>query len=173
MTEKSTVIQIRVSKKRKQEFDDICKTLGNKQPSVQVRELIDKFVLDHYGCLDDRLVVHIYRPEGYDGAWRVSMVLRDPAESRWGSSAIPFRLPQLAKRRISSDIGFEALVSVPSEKGFDYEQGGVFIDGKWFGHLYPNGCLEEDNPTAIEEVRSNLHRSITELFDKFAGARKS
>lgn len=175
MIEKSTVIQVRMSEKLKQDLDDICKRMGKKQPSVQVRELIEKFVLDHYGYLDDRLVVHIYRPEGYDfGAWRIAMTLRNPAESYWHGSSIPFRLPTLTKRRISSDKGYEAVVGVPNKKDFvNYEMGGAFIDGRWFGHLYSNGCPEEDNPTTINEVRDELHRTITELFDKFAGAGKT
>lgn len=174
MSEKSTVIQVRLSEKLKQDLDDICKTVGNKQPSVQVRELIEQFVLDHYEYLKDRLVVHIYRPEGYDfGAWRVAMVLRNPEESCWSGSQIPFRLPKYPNRRLSSDKGYEALVGVPDEKDFvNYEMGGVFVHGKWFGHLYLNGCSEEDNPTPIEQIRDELHQSVTELFDKFAGASK-
>ena len=48
VSEKSTVIQVRLSEKLKQDLDGICKVIGNKQPSVQVRELIEHFVLDHY-----------------------------------------------------------------------------------------------------------------------------
>lgn len=174
MTEKTTVVQVRVSEKLKKELDDICNKLGKKQPSVQVRELIEQFVKDHYGSLEDRLIIHIYRPEGYDnGAWRIAMSLRDPAESYWMGASIPFRLPQLAKRRISSDKGFEAVIGVPHDTDFvNYELGGVFIDGKWFGHIYSNGCPEKDNPTTIEEARIALYQSITELFDKFSNAKK-
>jgi hypothetical protein len=75
---------------------------------------------------------------------------------------------------MSSDKGFEAVVGIPDDTDFvKYELGGAFADGKWFGHIYSNGCPEEDNPTSIEDVRGALYDSITNLFDKFLSAKKT
>lgn len=170
MLEKSSVLQIRISQKLKTELEDICKKLGAKQPSVQVRELIEQFVLDNHGYLNDRVTVHIYRPDGYDlGVWRIAMSLRDPGESIWMGAAIPFRFPKLPMRRFQSDKGFEAVVGVPSDTDFaNYELGGVFVDGKWYGHVYSNGCPESMNQTSIDEVAQSLRKLIVDLFDRFS-----
>lgn len=175
MSDKTTVIQVRLSEKIRDDFEEICKTIGINQPSVKVRQLIEQYVNEQYGLIHDRLIVHIYRPEGYDfGAWRVAMILRNPQESYYGDSPIPFALPELKKRRIASDKDYASVLGIPDEKNFvNYELGGVFHDGRWFGHLYSNGCPEEDNPTSIEDVRAALHKSVTTLFDRFAGARKA
>lgn len=163
---KLELIQTRISVATKADFEAICNKLGL-TPSITVRALIEKFVIDNSQKMEDRLIVNIYKPEGYDlGAWRIMMLLRDPSESFWGGNPIPFELPELDKRRISSDKGFESLVVRNSE----YRIGGEFDSvGRWCGHVYSNGVFEHDNPTSIESVRTELQNSVTALFDKFKG----
>jgi hypothetical protein len=92
------------------------------------------------------------------------MLLKDPSESFWGGNPIPFELPELENRRISSDKEFESLVV----RNGEYKLGGVFDSvGRWCGHVYSNGVFEQDNPTPIESVRTELRKTVTALFDKF------
>lgn len=163
---KLELIQTRVPATIKTDFEAICSKQGI-TPSVKARDLFERFVNDNRHLLDDRLIINIYKPEGYDfGAWRIMMLLKDPFESFWGGSAIPFELPELKNRRISSDKEFQALVV----RNGDYKFGGAFDSvGRWCGHVYSNGVFEQDNPTSIERVQTELRNTVTTLFDKFKG----
>lgn len=162
----SEFLRARVSKQTKAAFDDICTELG-KSATEQLRELIENFVAREYGRLSDRIVVHIYRPAGYQfGAWRVTIKLRNPAEMIWANTPIPFRLPDLPQRRLASDPEYRAVVSDPSTK--EPTLGGQFKDGEWRGHLYSNGIYEGKNSMPIEKVRDELTLSIETLIKRFS-----
>ncbi len=53
------------------------------------------------------------------------------------------------------------------KEGGDCRLGGKFVDGVWKGDLYSNGCPEAENPTAVEVVRSELLRIVTEQISRF------
>lgn len=167
---KLELIQTRVTVTIKADFESICSKQGI-TPSVKMRDLLEGFVNDNRHQIEDRLIINIYKPEAYDfGAWRVMMLLRDPTESVWGGHPIPFELPELNKRRISSDKEFEYVII----KNGEYKLGGVFDSGgRWCGDVYSNGIFEQDNPTSIESVRTELHKTVTALFDKFKVRPKS
>jgi len=141
-TDKSEFLRARVSKQTKSEFEDICAELG-KTATEQLREIIEAFVRREYGRLRDRVTVHIYHPAGYDPeAWRVTIKLRNPDEATWRGAAVPFALPNLQKRRISSDPEYMAVLFSGNDQP---DLGGKFVKGEWRGHLYSNGCLESEN----------------------------
>jgi len=161
--DKSEFLRARVSKQTKSVFEDICAELG-KTATEQLREIIEAFVRREYGRLRDRVTVHIYRPAGYDlGAWRVTIKLRNPDEATWGGAAVPFALPNLPKRRISSDPEYTAVLF----RGDQLDLGGKFVKGEWRGHLYSNGCPESENPTSVDTVREALASTIDTLVTRF------
>ncbi|MYM32084.1 hypothetical protein GTP58_27505 [Duganella sp. CY15W] len=164
--EKTELLRVRVSPRLKADFEEICKTFGNEHPADMLREIVDSFVKLNLDRLGDRVVVHISKPEGYDpGAWRVFVKLRNPDEAIWMGSIVPFRFPQLDKRRLHSDDEYRAVVGLPDFSG--YELGGVFFNGEWRGHLYSNGIEEDQNPTPIDQVKESLRSHITAHLDKF------
>lgn len=150
----------------KNDFDQICRELG-KTPTEQLRELVGAFVKREYGRLDDRINVHIFKPAEYEPeAWRVTIKLRNPAEMTWNGASIPFGFPTLEKRRIHSDPEY---LSVFFRLGSDTPiKGGKFIHGEWRGHVYSNGCLEKENPTSIEKVRTALISTIEKVIGQFS-----
>lgn len=159
-------LRTRVSSRLKADFDDICRELG-KTPTEQLRELVASFVTREYGHLSDRINVHIFRPEGYDeGAWRVTIKLRDPKEMTWRGKQIPFHLPELEKRLIRSDDEYVAVVF--DKQTNDPTLGGQFNDGEWRGHIYSNGCPESVNPITIYQVREALTLTITQTINLFS-----
>jgi hypothetical protein len=167
--EKNELLRARVTPKLKKDFEDICKTYGNKPPAEMLREVVEIFVQSNLSRLGDRILVHIYRPEGYDfGAWRVFVKLRNPDEATWFGSSVPFVLPGFEKRRLASDDEYRSIVGVQNKENFvNYELGGVFIEGEWRGHLYSNGIKEQENPTTIDEVRAGLVDHIAKHLDRF------
>jgi hypothetical protein len=168
--EKTDLFRVRVSPRIKADFEEICKTFGNKPPADMLREIVGTFVQSNLSRLSDRVVVYISRPDGYDfGAWRVFIKLRNPEEATWCGSSVPFSLPtSFKKRRLASDSEYQSVVGVLNEKTFvEYEMGGVFINGEWRGHLYSNGVEEGKNPTTIDEVKSGLVDHISKHLDKF------
>jgi hypothetical protein len=162
----SEYLRTRVSKSMKTDFDEICRELG-KTPTEQLRELVGVFVKREYGRLSDRINVHIFQPTEYeDGAWRVTIKLRDPTEMTWNGASIPFEFPSLPMRRIHSDREYFAVFfPLGTQKPFS---GGKFVCGEWRGHLYSNGCLEAENPTSIEAVRSALTSTIEKVIGQFS-----
>ena len=143
-------IRARVSRRTKDDFDEICRELG-KTPTEQMRELVEAFVRAEYGRLRDRLNVHIYHPADYaPEAWRVTMKLRDPTEMTWAGAPIPFPMP---------NPGYVAITYGPNHMP---ALGGKFVNGEWRGHLYSNGCREVENPTSIEMVREALANTVME-----------
>ena len=155
-------LRARVPKRTKDDFAAICETLG-KTPTEQIRELIEEFIKREYGRLSDRIAVHIFRPADYeDGAWRVTIKLRNPAEMIWGGRSIPFALPALPKRRLQSDPEYRAIIFDGHTPYF----GGEFVTGEWRGHLYSNGCSEAENPTSTQAVADALTATIAELIDR-------
>ena len=167
--EKSDLLRARVTPRLKADFEEICKTFGNKPPAEMMREVMEAFVQSNMERLGNRVVVHISRPEGYNfGAWRVFIKLRTPEEATWNGSPVPFSLPNFEKRRLVSDDDYKAVVGVTNQEHFvEYQMGGVFIRGEWRGHLYSNGVEENLNPTTIEEVQSKLEKHIATHLDKF------
>lgn len=165
--EKDEFLKTRVSKRLKVDFDDICRTYG-KQPTVQLREMVDDFVRRERHRLGDRVLINIFKPDRYEvGAWRVMIKLRDPEALVWAGQPVPFELPELSElpnRRIDSDSKYRAILM---KAGGECRMGGKFVDGIWEGDLYTNGCPEAENPTPIEDVRSELLQIITELLDRF------
>src|SRR5271166_223585 len=151
-------IRARVSRRTKDDFDEICRELG-KTPTEQMRELVEAFVRAEYGRLRDRLNVHIYHPADYaPEAWRVTMKLRDPTEMTWAGAPIPFPMPTVPMRLVASDDpGYVAITYGPNHMP---ALGGKFVNGEWRGHLYSNGCREVENPTSIEMVRGALIDSV-------------
>src|SRR5271166_2544660 len=133
-------IRARVSRRTKDDFDEICRELG-KTPTEQMRELLEAFVRAEYGRLRDRLNVHIYHPADYaPEAWRVTMKLRDPTEMTWAGAPIPFPMPTVPMRLVASDDpGYVAITYGPNHMP---ALGGKFVNGEWRGHLYSNGCPE-------------------------------
>lgn len=160
----SEFLRTRVSETTKRDFEDICQTLG-KTSTEQIRELVEAFVRREFGILSDRVSVHIYQPQRYgDGAWRIIIKLRNPAEMMWGGAVIPFNLPELKKRRLISDPEYLAVVT---KQDGQPDLGGKFDRGEWRGHVYSNGCPESENPTSIEEVRTALHDTIVSIIQRF------
>ena len=153
-------IRARVSRRTKDDFDEICRELG-KTPTEQMRELVEAFVRAEYGRLRDRLNVHIYHPADYaPEAWRVTMKLRDPTEMTWAGAPIPFPMPTVPMRLVASDDpGYVAITYGPNHMP---ALGGKFVNGEWRGHLYSNGCREVENPTSIEMVREALANTVME-----------
>lgn len=163
--EKDLFLKTRVSADTKRDFEEICSTYGV-PPTTKLREILETFVAQEYGRLHDRVVVHIFRPDGYDfGAWRVTVKLRNPAELEWRGRPIPFEFPQLPQRRIHPDDDYVAVVR---NSGSDaLELGGQFVKGVFQGHLYSNGIAEKRNPTSIDDVRAALHDRVQGLLDRY------
>ncbi|MER9947374.1 hypothetical protein [Mesorhizobium sp. M0047] len=158
-------LRARVTERTKIDFDAICQELG-KTSTEQMRELIEDFVRENYNVLTDRVVVHIYRPEGYSfGAWRVTIKLRNPADMTWSGTSVPFHLPDLPKRRLISDPEYRSVV-----EGADGQPtlGGVFDGPEWRGHVYSNGSEEPENPTPIVQVEKALRDTIISVIGRFS-----
>jgi hypothetical protein len=165
----SEYLRTRVPPQTKADFAEICSELG-KTPTEQLRELVEEFIKREYGRLNDRIAVHIFRPADYeDGAWRVTIKLRNPAEMIWGGRSLPFVLPALPNRRLQSDFEYRAIVFDPNTHKPYF--GGEFSAGEWRGHLYSNGCPEGENPTSIEAVAAELTSTVLEVIDRFASIR--
>lgn len=163
-------LRTRVLKQTKEDFTAICKELG-KTPTEQLRELVEAFIKREYGRLNDRIVVHIYKPANCElGAWMVRIKLRNPLEMTWEGAAVPFALPALPKRRLQSDFEFQAVVFDP-ETQVPYF-GGIFVGGEWRGRLWSDGCPESENPTSTEAVAEALRSIITQLIDRFSSSRR-
>lgn len=162
--EKSEFLKARVSEKLKAEFEDICRTY-DKQPTVKLRELVYEFVRAERHRLGDRVLIDIYKPDHYDiGAWRVTIKLRDREALIWNGQPVPFEFPELPERSLVCEREYAAVIV---KEGGDCRLGGKFVDGTWKGDLYSNGCLETENPTPVELVRSELLRVVTERVDQF------
>lgn len=169
--QKSDFLRTRVSQKLKNEFDEICQNSG-KQPTGQLRELVEKFVMENYGKLRDRVLVNIFRPDGYDfGAWRVVVKLRDPSEMMIGCTPVPFSVPDLKGRIFIVDPEYRAMVNVPDAA--DPVFGGHFVDGEWRAHMYSNGFPEDKNPTPIPDVQQELSKSVGAIIERLRGYRLS
>lgn len=164
--DKTDLLRVRVTPRLKTDFEEICKTFGDKSSADMLRELVAQFVQANMNRLGDRVVVYISRPEGYDsGAWRVFIKLRDPEEAVWHGKSVPFPLPKIEKRRLLSDEEYRSIVGLANLGG--YELGGVFINGEWRGHLYTNGVAEVSNPVPIDKVRTILVDHVSNYLDKF------
>lgn len=156
-------IKVRVPAKLKQEFAEICDAIGE-QPTTYVREIIQQWVTENKRRLGERVVVSIRKPAGYDlGAWKVTVKLRDPDEGAAAGAQIPFEFPEWNKRLLRSDKDFVAVV--PGKARFTSKLGGRFVDGAWHGHLYSNGCPEDENPTPIDVVAEELRARIEQTLD--------
>lgn len=164
----SEYLRTRVPPQTKTDFAEICGELG-KTPTEQLRELVEEFIKREYGRLNDRIAVHIFRPANYeDGAWRVTIRLRNPAEMVWGGRSLPFALPALPKRRLESDPEYRAIVFDGHTPYF----GGEFVAGEWRGRMYSNGCPEAENPTSTQAVADALTSTILEVIDRFSSRRR-
>lgn len=159
-------LRTRVSKRTKADFEEICRELA-KTPTEQLREIVESFITREYGRLTDRVNVHIFQPAGYDqGAWRITIKLRNPEEMTWLGTQIPFPLPDLPKRLIRSDPEYVAIVFDTTTH--EPALGGKFNGGEWRGHFYSNGCPESMNPTPISEVREAFTSTIMQRIGLFS-----
>lgn len=163
--EKQDILKTRVPAKLRSDFEDICTARGV-LPSAQLREIIEEFVGEHYSMLEDRIAIHIHRPDDFQfGAWRVLIKLRNPEEMIWNGSCIPFALPNLEKRIFQTDPDYRSVLMNPETK--EYMLGGKFNGGEFKTIMYSNGCSEEDNPSPIDLVRETFRNNILDIADRF------
>lgn len=164
--EKPEILKARVSTAQHTKFTALCAAISL-TPGAKLRELAESFIRENDHLLGARVRVHVARPEGYqEGAWQVSITLRDPLDMGSGEAAVPFPLPKLQKRRIAADKGFRAVASIGEG---EYVLGGRFTDGTWRGHIYSNGCSEAQNPTLISEVEAALRSSVELAIERASG----
>lgn len=150
------------------DFLAVCEALG-RTPAAVLRELVQRHVAAHALELEDDVRVTIERPAGYDyGAWRVRMSLRSPGAMEFMGGPIPFRIPQLPARRVHPDRGFRVAARDWGGKGSGLD--GIFVDGVWEGDVYSNGVAEDDNPTSMDAVITELKAAVRDRLRAHAGA---
>ncbi len=166
--EKSEFLKVRVPQLLKEQIDEIAAAMG-RSVSDLVREHLDKLVTEHQILLNQqRVTVAITKPQGYqDGAWKAVVRLKRPEEAVVFGDPLGFFLPDLPRRRVHPDKGYAAALP----KTQDYVLGGRLVNGVWEGHIYSNGCAEEDNPTPIEDVQVQIHAAVIRALEGANGLR--
>lgn len=102
--------------------------------------------------------LRIFQPEGYSfGAFKVEASLSGDEAEAYAVWPISFHLPELPKRLIHTPLTF--VVAASTEAGTKLR--GIFVNGKWESHVYSNGIAEEENPTKIGDVETELRKAIT------------
>jgi hypothetical protein len=107
--------------------------------------------------------VTIYRPNGYqNGAWRAEVELGADEHKHIDSLPVPFKMPILEARNIIADKGYAVAVPLPDDGA---ELQGVFVNGRWEGHVYTNGVEETQNPTSVQAVADSLKAAVDAAVD--------
>ncbi|MEM5435961.1 hypothetical protein [Paraburkholderia diazotrophica] len=96
----------------------------------------------------------VFQPGRYQyGAWRASITLGPAVREFIGNSRLAFTLPKWPKRNVVMQPGFMRDLDVA-----------MFQNGEWSADIYSNGIGEDENPTAIAEVKAGLLSSVNEAL---------
>ncbi|WP_282497942.1 hypothetical protein [Pantoea stewartii] len=102
----------------------------------------------------DKVIVTVYSPLDYaPGAWKVHIRLKDGVRSPKSG----FALPRLEKRLFIPDQPYRKVQISDSD---EWDMGFAFRNGICELHLYSNGIPEDENPVPLEQVVSELIKSI-------------
>lgn len=164
---KEPVLRARVDEATKARFEEICDLFGE-SASDRLRQLVEDFVRKHSSALG-RIDVHIERPPGYDhGAWRITAALRFPEQETWHGSPIAFAMPEIKHRIfVIADPEYRAAVLTPQSG--QPAIGGRFSKGIWRADVYSNGVPENENPTSIDVVKTEITAVIENTLRRFHG----
>lgn len=117
-----------------------------------VRSIVTDYVESNRSRITEETVTIVTeRPPGYDyGAWTVRVSLGQSVPSR--ETPRVFLLPKVKGANLVSDREYVAV--------YNHKRGGLFIDGRWLGHIYSPAIASGSDDLSLESIVEEIRMAV-------------